>query len=1093
MSREQINNPLRIVFTGINKKVLGQYLSFLQAEFDPIESRLIEHLESLFKQLCDFRPQIIVIVSHDSSSTLTDILAIVDKQVLPVSLIVISSGLSKSEENALFKSGVSYIIDPKDIVHLPFAIREIIRRSNPEYSNLATIHRLTQSESHLIAVINNTDDLIITVDLNLRLTAYNQAFEEWFKYERGYLPEIGQLIYTFLGEETTKQIKSNIERTLTGEKIIFQLAYQSKNRKYYFETHFNPILIDGKMVGVNSRLHDITESIYEKEGFERTRKELSLKNKVDECFLTLPDEKIHKSLLGIICDAFQTKLNFLAFYNTEEEEISIDSVLIRNNTEDADNNLSDFRSSSAYPSGIWRKFWQRIVFDRKTIVQECNIQTEDNQPTIERVLICPLLYKEELVGLLQIANKPEPFDNEDKQLLQSLTAHLAPIFVARRARQDEELRRIQAVRAQQESERRLTLLMNNLPGMAYRCTNDPEWTMEFVSAGCYQLTGFQQEDLIGNRLLSFNSLILENYQQYLWEKWQMVLCKKDVFQDIYRIKTKQGKEKWVWEQGQGVYDRRGDLIALEGFIVDITAQQEGQDMLRRSEQRYRQLFENMAQGVVYYNNNGEIVMANPAAEKIFGLSFNNSTGQYSFDPNWKMVHPDGTAIREDEHPAHQALQTGKPAEKVLIGFEHRNSGEQKWINVSAIPQPEDSDKPSGSVFATFEDVTALYTVAQELRLTRDEARKANQLKDSFIANLSHEIRTPLNALLGFSDLLLSGIRDMQESGIDEFLLEVNKAGSRLMRSMDLILNYSRTQVEDYPLIPSEIDLMDLIEQQSTDYIEIAKKRGIGFSIEALCEKTVITADEYSLGIAFGNLIDNALKYTHEGHISIRLFCEQSHLCVEIADTGIGMAPEFIEKIFTPYFQEDIGPNRAYEGLGLGLSLSRKLLEYNNATINVKSTKEKGSIFTITFNESVLKKDMQSKTNNSSYSPTESLPVILVVEDDASSQFYMEVILNRAFRPIIVSNDREVFDVLEKEKVAMILMDISLRESMSGLDITRKIRSEPRFKEIPVVAVTAHAFPTDKQRSLEAGCNEYLSKPVKRGELLAVINKYLENG
>lgn len=1093
MSREQINNPLRIVFTGINEKVLGQYLSLLQAEFGLIESRLVEHLESLFKHLSDFRPQIIVVVSPDSAATLQDILTIEDKQALPASRIIISSGLSKIEENALLNSGVSYIIAPEHIVHLPFAIKEIIKRSNPEHSNLTAYKRLTLSESHLLAVINNTNDLIITVDLNSRLTAYNHAFEEWYMRERGYLPKTGRLIYTFLGKETTRQIKSFVERALNGEKNIFQLTYQSKDRKYYFETHFNPILIDGNMVGVNSRLHDITERIYEKEGFERTRKELSLKNKVDECFLTLPDEEIHKSLLGIICDVFQTKLNLLAFFNNEEEEISIDTVLIRNNTEGAGHNFSDFRSASAYSSGIWRKFWQRVVLERKPFVQEGDIQMTDNQPTIKRVLICPLLFKDELVGLLQVANKPEPFDDEDKLLLQSLAAHLAPIFVARRARQYEELHRIQAVRAQRESERRLTLLMNNLPGMAYRCTNDPEWTMEFVSAGCYQLTGYQQEDLIGNRLLSFNSLILENYQQYLWEKWQRVLCKRDVFQDIYRIRTKPGTEKWVWEQGQGVYDERGDLIALEGFIVDITAQQEGQDMLRRSEQKYRQLFENMAQGVVYYNRNGEIAMANPAAGKIFGFSLNNSTGHYTVDPNWKMIHPDGTTLMEHEHPAHLALQTGKLADKVLLGLVHLNSGEKKWINVSAIPQPDDSDEHSGSVFATFEDVTALYSVAQELRLTRDEARKANQLKDSFIANLSHEIRTPLNALLGFSDILLSGIRDMQDIGIEEFLNEINKAGTRLMRSMDLILNYSRTQVEDYPLVPAEIDLFELIEQQSADYKEVARLRGIGFSIEALCEKTIIIADEYSLKIAFSNLIDNAIKYTHEGNVCIRLFSKEDHLCVEISDTGIGMTPEFIGKIFTPYFQEDIGPNRAYEGLGLGLSLSRRLLEYNHATIDVQSIKDKGSVFTITFNESALKKDMQSKVNISSYSPAKSLPVILVVEDDASSQFYMEVILNRAFRPIIVSNDREVFDILEREKVALILMDISLRESMSGLDITRLIRSDPRFRELPVIAVTAHAFPTDKQQSIEAGCNEYLSKPVKRGELLKVINKYLENG
>ncbi|HCU20671.1 MAG TPA: hypothetical protein DF818_15610 [Bacteroidales bacterium] len=134
--------------------------------------------------------------------------------------------------------------------------------------------------------------------------------------------------------------------------------------------------------------------------------------------------------------------------------------------------------------------------------------------------------------------------------------------------------------------------------------------------------------------------------------------------------------------------------------------------------------------------------------------------------------------------------------------------------------------------------------------------------------------------------------------------------------------------------------------------------------------------------------------------------------------------------------------------------------------------------------------MQLKADNSNNPSANSLPVILVVEDDTGSQFYMEVILSREFRPIIAGNNREVFDVLEKEKVAMILMDISLRESISGLDITRLLRSDSRYKELPIVAVTVHVFHADKQRSLEAGCNEYLSKPVKKGTLLMIINKYL---
>ncbi len=170
-----------------------------------------------------------------------------------------------------------------------------------------------------------------------------------------------------------------------------------------------------------------------------------------------------------------------------------------------------------------------------------------------------------------------------------------------------------------EKERSYAMLLSNLPGMAYRCDNDREWTMRFVSEGCYKLTGYGSEALVHNRDTSFNELITPENRGRLWHKWQEVLSRKETFQDEYTITTAAGEKKWVWEQGKGVYDVNGKVIAIEGLITDLTEQKNVEEALRESESRYRSLFENNHSAMLVIDpDTGNIVDANPAAVSFYG-------------------------------------------------------------------------------------------------------------------------------------------------------------------------------------------------------------------------------------------------------------------------------------------------------------------------------------------------------------------------------------------------------------------------------------------------------------------------------------------
>ncbi|WMW22991.1 PAS domain S-box protein [Methanolobus mangrovi] len=170
-----------------------------------------------------------------------------------------------------------------------------------------------------------------------------------------------------------------------------------------------------------------------------------------------------------------------------------------------------------------------------------------------------------------------------------------------------------------ESERSKSVILSNLPGMAYRCNYDRDWTMQFVSEGCYELTGYNPEDLLGNRTISFNDLIEPEYREHLWNKWERTLARNETFQDEYTITTASGENKWVWEQGKGIRDDKDNIIALEGFITDITQHRIVEEELRESEARYRNLFENNHSVMLIIDpDSGVIIDANPAAVKYYG-------------------------------------------------------------------------------------------------------------------------------------------------------------------------------------------------------------------------------------------------------------------------------------------------------------------------------------------------------------------------------------------------------------------------------------------------------------------------------------------
>ncbi|MDP4185829.1 MAG: PAS domain S-box protein [Bacteroidota bacterium] len=237
---------------------------------------------------------------------------------------------------------------------------------------------------------------------------------------------------------------------------------------------------------------------------------------------------------------------------------------------------------------------------------------------------------------------PYFFDNDETNLLCEFASDIS--FALERI--EIEKRREIAEKLLQESERKLSTLIGNLPGLAYRCRNDKQWTMEYVSEGCLALCGYTPEDLIGNNKLSFSDLIVPEYYDYIWEKWQKVLRIRSSFKDEYIIKTANGDRKWVLEQGCGIYDENGKVIAIEGFILDITERKNSEEELKRSREEYKMIFEEDLTGDFVSSVDGRMLNCNPAFLKIFGFSSKEEALGYNFEQTYVNINDRIEKIRE---------------------------------------------------------------------------------------------------------------------------------------------------------------------------------------------------------------------------------------------------------------------------------------------------------------------------------------------------------------------------------------------------------------------------------------------------------------
>ncbi|WP_309044229.1 response regulator [Marinobacter sediminicola] len=515
-------------------------------------------------------------------------------------------------------------------------------------------------------------------------------------------------------------------------------------------------------------------------------------------------------------------------------------------------------------------------------------------------------------------------------------------------------------------------------------------------------------------------------------------------------------------------------------------------------QRYQSLFDNAIEGVFQMSINRRFVTANPAMASLMGFSSSRELLETNPDVLDACIADD--RLRELVVEQLQARGTVKGVEARYL----TRSGDERWAIISLHTAYNAEGDPT-HLEGTCVDSTESHRrqrierEREQERLEKELARNSAEAKSQFLANMSHEIRTPLAAIIGYGETLMDPDLDEQEKRSSAET--VVRSGRHLLELVNDILDHSKIDANKLDVDVISVNLPELLDEIRAFFAPRAREKGLDFNV--VCEFPLpeqIQTDPTRLRQIIINLCGNALKFTEKGSISLAIRCERQAevLVARIVDTGIGMKPEQIGRLFDPFAQGSAAISRQYGGTGLGLSISRRLAEMLGGSIRVSSTYGEGSEFELSICTGSLEQAHFLRDASELSQLRRSIPMtlaprlsgrILCAEDNDVNRRLVSLLVGRTGAEIVhVGNGAEALEMAIREPFDLILMDIQM-PVMNGRDATVALREAG--VNTPVIALTANVMTEDIADYRLAGCNEHLAKPIDKQRFYEILARYLE--
>lgn len=567
------------------------------------------------------------------------------------------------------------------------------------------------------------------------------------------------------------------------------------------------------------------------------------------------------------------------------------------------------------------------------------------------------------------------------------------------------------------------------------------------------------------------------------------------YHEQIRLLRKDGRWQWIADIGRIIErDANGRAMRTVGVHVDIDEQQRAQARLQTALISAKEgLWEwSVADNVCYFDEQWYRI-----------LGFEPGELPAAFETWESLCHPD------DLPRCKRALGEYIAGRTAAYSVEHRlwtKCGRWKWVLGSCVTTERDTEGRPLRVVGVNIDIDDQRQAAEELAEALVQAESANAAKSQFLANMSHEIRTPMNAVLGYAELLLADDDAMDDDARRDAYLTIHRNGRHLLELINDILDLSKVEAGSMSLEQLETRPGELLSDVHRLMSVRAESKGIRFEVDPASRvPETLSTDPVRVRQILVNLIGNAIKFTEQGGVTIsaREGATGASLIIDVADTGIGINDEHLSRLFVPFQQADSSMSRRFGGTGLGLSISRRLAQLLGGDILVRSQPGQGSVFSLVLPLSSSEPVRWVNITESADAPAEENAVavapraairgrILLAEDGVDNQRLITFHLERAGAEVhLARNGREAIEALLQaadrgRPFDLVLMDMQMPE-MDGYTAAREIRGFGI--EVPVVALTAHAMAGDRERCLEAGCDDYVSKPVTRATLLETVKRW----
>lgn len=618
----------------------------------------------------------------------------------------------------------------------------------------------------------------------------------------------------------------------------------------------------------------------------------------------------------------------------------------------------------------------------------------------------------------------------------------------------------------------------------------PEGITKFVSANCERLSGYTPSEMKGVNIVK---CMPKEFRDEISQLIAKAVSSENVNTTIeVQIFTKARINIWTGCRLYPIKDDDDRVKELQFMVWDNNSSKQMElDMKVLEEARKRQqvllqaVVDNNPNIIYIKNHKGEYVLMNRKMKQLLGFPADYDTRKITEEEVFKGNADRLNAYREYNR---RVLENGETI-SLEEAFNHPDG--ERYLYVMKFPIANENGSIEYLCGVSI-DITELKRTQHEMRDAREEALQAKEAQENFLANMSHEIRTPMNGVMGMSNLLLeSPLSESQK----EYVQSIKESAENLLSIINDLLDFSKIKSGKFHIDAEDFSLADTVRKAIYPLQVKAQEKQL--SLTCLIDTNVpetVTGDALRLQQMIINLTANAVKFTQQGSITIKLYPVSQDgdniiLGIDVADTGIGIAPGKLDKVFELYTQSDKNTSRVYGGTGLGLAIVKQLAELQQGTITVASEVGKGSVFTLHIPyrvkvQAVKKEVKQESVQNGMLAGLK----ILIAEDNLINQKVVVYTLkNQGAAVSVTNNGKEAVDVLTTEPHDLILMDLQMPE-MDGYQATKYIRHEMK-NSIPIIAMTADAMKGEADKCIDAGMQDYISKPFEPKELFDKILMY----